>query len=78
MNFHKSSLTGLHVQEDFLQMAMECMNCKLGRLPFLYLGLPVGANLRKVETWKPVNEKFKRKLSTWKARHISLGGRLFS
>lgn len=25
-----------------------------GQIPFVYLGIPVGANFRRAETWKPV------------------------
>lgn len=40
------------------------------------MGFPVGTNLRRIETWKSIIEKFKARLSSWKARHISLGGRV--
>jgi hypothetical protein len=47
VNFHKSCLMGVNVSTGFLGMASSFLNCKVGSLPFMYLGLPVGANARK-------------------------------
>ncbi|CAI8606064.1 unnamed protein product [Vicia faba] len=33
------------------------LNCKVRSVPFLYLGLPVGANPRNTSTWDPVIDK---------------------
>lgn len=38
------------------------LHCKVGVLPFLYLGLPVGAHPKYNRTWNPVVENFERKL----------------
>ncbi|KAH1057945.1 hypothetical protein J1N35_036010 [Gossypium stocksii] len=40
--------------------------CKIGVLPFSYLGIPLGANPRRVATWDVVVERFRKKLSGWK------------
>ncbi|KHN12523.1 hypothetical protein glysoja_035330, partial [Glycine soja] len=45
-------------------------------MPFLYLGIPIGANPRRSELWDPIIRKCKRKLAKWKQRHISFGGRV--
>jgi len=34
------------------------LNSKLLSLPFVYLGMPIGANPRKVSTWDPIVAKF--------------------
>lgn len=47
VNFHKSSLISLNVEERFNCAAARFLNCKQGGIPFKYLGLPVGANPRK-------------------------------
>ena len=44
--------------------------------PFVYLGLLIGANLRRAETWEPIVAKFQRELSKWRQRHLSFGGRV--
>jgi hypothetical protein len=48
----------------------------VGKFPFIYLGLPVGANPRKESTWEPVIEVLQRRLHSWQNRFVSLGGRL--
>ncbi|WJX49459.1 hypothetical protein P8452_35893 [Trifolium repens] len=76
VNFWKSSLMGIHVENNFMEMASTFLNCIRGSIPFKYLGLPVGANPRKMATWEPMVEKIRSKLNSWENKHISFGGRL--
>ena len=55
---------------------MGVLNCKLMKFPFNYLGIPIVANPRKEEMWKPIIEKVKKKLSLWKHKLISFVGRV--
>ncbi|KAJ9540874.1 hypothetical protein OSB04_027380 [Centaurea solstitialis] len=50
--------------------------CEGGKLPFVYLGVPVGASMQRVNAWNPVIDKMKSKLASWKAKMISFGGTL--
>ncbi|XP_071713350.1 uncharacterized protein [Rutidosis leptorrhynchoides] len=52
------------------------MGCQAGKFPFIYLGLPIGAKMKKLNDWAPVIDKFKKRLSDWKRRTVSYGGRL--
>ncbi|GKA10771.1 reverse transcriptase domain, reverse transcriptase zinc-binding domain protein [Tanacetum coccineum] len=54
----------------------EWMGCNIGEFPFTYLGLPIGENMRHVNAWITVVEKFKKRLSDWKAKTLSFEGRL--
>ena len=63
------------VAEDEIQTWAQSLGCGSGTLPFIYLGLPVGANMTRASYWKPVVEKTKNKLAAWKARLIYFGGR---
>nr|GFA42683.1 hypothetical protein [Tanacetum cinerariifolium]GFA46417.1 hypothetical protein [Tanacetum cinerariifolium] len=45
-------------------------------LPFTYLGIPVGFNMLRIKDWNPIIDKFKKRLSKWKAKMISIGGRV--
>lgn len=65
VNFYKSCLMGVNVTSDFMEMACQLLNCSEGRLPFKYLGLPVGANPSSVVTWDPVLEQLSKKLNSW-------------
>jgi hypothetical protein len=76
VNFGKSRLLGVEVDAPFMGVAAKFLNCKLGKFPFIYLGLPVGANPRKEATWDPVIEVLQKRLHSWKNRFVSLGGRV--
>ena len=62
VNFHKSKLIGVNVQHDFMDKASDFLHCRIGSLPFQFLGIPVGASPRKTETWKPMIEALKSRL----------------
>ncbi|MCH79641.1 LINE-1 reverse transcriptase like, partial [Trifolium medium] len=76
INFWKSCLLGVNVTEDFLDLGCSFLNCKRGEVPFKYLGLPVGANPRRLATWEPLLDHMRRKLNSWGNKFISFGGRI--
>ena len=42
VNFYKSMLTGINIIALWLSKAASVLNCRVGTLPFMYLGLPIG------------------------------------
>jgi len=50
--------------------------CKVGSIPFVYLGLPIGGNARRLSFWDPLISRINSRLSGWRSRYLSLGGRL--
>jgi hypothetical protein len=76
VNFWKSGLKGVNVSSSFFTMASTFLNCRLGSIPFKYLGLPIGANPKSGDTWKPLLEYLRTRLFSWRNKHISLGGRI--
>jgi len=52
------------------------LNCRVGSIPFVYLGLPIGGNARRLAFWEPLLHQLKSRLSSWNSKHLSLGGRL--
>jgi len=44
VNFSKSQLVGVNVSSSWLAEAALVLNCNVGSLPFVYLGLPIGGN----------------------------------
>ena len=62
--------------DQWTKEAADYFNCSIMTLPFIYLGIPIGANPRHNELWDPVVRKCERKLSTWKQRYLSFGGRV--
>ncbi|XP_058733030.1 uncharacterized protein LOC131604618 [Vicia villosa] len=76
VNFFKSKIYGVNIPEDFMEGASQFLCCCWGNIPFKFLGIPIGTNPRRCLSWKLVLESIKRKLSTWKARKLSFGGRV--
>ncbi|PNY11183.1 cysteine-rich receptor-like protein kinase [Trifolium pratense] len=56
VNFWKSGLMGVNVSSTFMEMTCTFLNCRFGSIPFKYLGLPIGANPRRISTWDPLLE----------------------
>ncbi|KHN01947.1 hypothetical protein glysoja_040779, partial [Glycine soja] len=71
INFFKSSLGAIGVENDLLTRFAGMLNCRLMHISFLYLGIPVGAIHRKENTWQPIVDKFDRKLTSWKSKVLS-------
>jgi len=76
VNFHKSMLTGVNVNDSWLREAALVLNCRRGIVPFVYLGLPIGGNSTKLSFWKPVIDRVVARLSSWNNKFLSFGGRL--
>lgn len=76
VNFNKSRVFGIGVDEQEVLRGAAPLGCKPDSLPFTYLGVPVGANMKFKKHWKPVIDRFYAKLSPWKAKTLSFGGRL--
>ena len=56
---------------------MDFLNYRTMSLPLVYLGIPIGANHRKKDTWSPIVDKFHKKLATRKHRHLSFPNRVY-
>ncbi|PNX80406.1 cysteine-rich receptor-like protein kinase, partial [Trifolium pratense] len=76
INFTKSKLYALNVDDRFLAAGSAFLSCRSDVIPFKFLGIPVGANPRRRETWRPVVEAMSKRLSSWCGRHLSYGGRI--
>lgn len=59
INFHKSKLVGIEVEGSITRRIASFLNCKVMRVPFTYLGLPVGGNPRRLAFWDPIVNKTK-------------------
>ncbi|KAJ9549873.1 hypothetical protein OSB04_022416 [Centaurea solstitialis] len=75
INLSKSRIFGVGIQQAEVSTMANVYKCQAGSLPFIYLGLPVGANMNRIATWGAVIESFNRRLNVWKARSLSIGGR---
>ncbi|GJT60613.1 putative RNA-directed DNA polymerase, eukaryota, reverse transcriptase zinc-binding domain protein [Tanacetum coccineum] len=76
INISKSNLYGVGVSSDDTESIAVGTGCSYSNLPFSYLGLPIGSNMNRIANWNSLIERFKIRLSGWKANMLSLGGRL--
>ncbi|GJS37282.1 RNA-directed DNA polymerase, eukaryota [Tanacetum coccineum] len=60
---------------DIKSMASS-FGCLANNLLFTYLGVKVAANMARINSWNKVIQKVIIKLSKWKAKSLSVGGRL--
>jgi len=77
VNFHKSMLYGVNISDSWLHEAASVLHCKHDRLPFLYSGLPISGDPRKIVFWYPLVDRIKRWLSGWKSHNLSMGGSFY-
>ncbi|GJX13812.1 hypothetical protein Tco_0205570 [Tanacetum coccineum] len=68
VNYNKSKLYGVGINEEEVRDMARWVKCGTGDFLFLYLGLPIGQDMRRVGAWNSVVEKFKNHLSEWKAK----------
>jgi len=73
VNFHKSMLFGINVAGSWLHEEAVVINCKHGCLPFVYLGLPIDGDPRKLQLWNPLVDRIRSRPSGWKSKNLSLG-----
>nr|XP_025611773.1 uncharacterized protein LOC112705129 [Arachis hypogaea] len=76
INFDKSNLISVNCEQEWVEHVCGLLECKQAVLPVRYLGIPLGANLRLVKTWKPIIDKVEAKLSLWKAKILNKAGKL--
>ncbi|KAL5545374.1 hypothetical protein UlMin_005061, partial [Ulmus minor] len=76
INMNKSSLAGIHMEDEEVMALAAVVGCEKGSWPMKYLGLPLGGNPNSTEFWNPVVEKVGKRLDGWKKSVLSKGGRL--
>jgi hypothetical protein len=76
INFHKSEIfcfgNAKEVENDYKQL----FGCESRNLPFKYLEIPINFRKLKNGEWKPVEDRFEIKLSSWIGKLLSYGDRL--
>lgn len=63
VNFHESPLVRVNVSNSWLVEASTLHNCKIGSLPFSYLGLPTCGDSHKLNFWSLLVNHSKSRLS---------------
>ncbi|GJX45384.1 RNA-directed DNA polymerase, eukaryota, reverse transcriptase zinc-binding domain protein [Tanacetum coccineum] len=62
--------------EEQLFSAANKLGCLVLKTPFLYLGSFVGGAMHRLQAWNDIVDRVKRRLSKWKMKMLSIGGRL--
>jgi hypothetical protein len=76
INFHKREIFYYGGAKEFEDDYMELFGCNAGEYPFRYLGIPMHHRQLLNSEWWQIEECFEKRLSCWKANHLSYGGRL--
>jgi hypothetical protein len=75
VNYHKSSIYPINVPNQKLELLTNTFQCKIGSLPFAYLGLPMGLRKPNLEAFLPLIQKIEKRLSST-STFLSQAGRL--
>ncbi|GAU20182.1 hypothetical protein TSUD_352460 [Trifolium subterraneum] len=74
VNFHKSMLVGVNIGDSWLSEAASVLGCKMGKVPFVYLGLPVGGDPCCLSFWDPVVSSIRTRKMAWISwKNVCLG-----
>ncbi|GJT65186.1 RNA-directed DNA polymerase, eukaryota, reverse transcriptase zinc-binding domain protein [Tanacetum coccineum] len=76
INLHKSKLIGIAVDSVVVEAASKAIGCLAIKLPFSYLGISIGGHMSRLKAWEDVINKVVCRLSKWKMKSLSIGGRL--
>jgi hypothetical protein len=76
INFHKSELFCFGEAQDDANEYAKIFGCGLGSFLISYLGIPIHHRRLTLAEWKIVEERLQIRLSSWKGKLLSLGGRL--
>nr|ABF94719.1 retrotransposon protein, putative, unclassified [Oryza sativa Japonica Group] len=76
INFHKSELFCYGKSKFAENEYVMLFGCRSGTYPFRYLGIPMHHKKLSNKDWQIIEERFQRKLSSWKGKCLSVGGRL--
>ena len=57
------------------ELAVE-LGCGVRSIPTSYLGLPLGAQQKVLGIWNSIEERFRKRLASWKRQNIFKGGKL--
>jgi hypothetical protein len=76
INFHKSKVIPLNLEEDRCHEIAHLQNCHVGSLPFKYLGVPLHFDRLKREDIQPLIDKMIKKAAGWRGRLLAYSSRL--
>nr|GEW89872.1 hypothetical protein [Tanacetum cinerariifolium] len=76
ININKSKLMGYGVHSDEVETVARYIGCATFVAPFSHLKIKVGGRMERINSWDDVVSKVTSRLSKWKLKTLSIGGRL--
>jgi hypothetical protein len=76
INFHKSTSVPIKMSSAEAAQAAENFGCAVSSFPQTYLGLPLSTHKLRLANFAPIILKSDMRLSGWRGRSLSIGGRL--
>jgi hypothetical protein len=74
INFHKSELYPFGETKERAAEYVELFGCREGKFPFRYSSIPMSTSRLSNKDRRVVEERFQKKLSSWKGKLLSFGG----
>ncbi|GKA29871.1 hypothetical protein Tco_0716116 [Tanacetum coccineum] len=76
INIHKCCIMGVGgVTNVEVNRGAQMIGCEASKTPFKYLEVMVGGKMNRLHSWDVVIDKVMARLSKWKAKTLSIGGR---
>jgi len=76
INFHKSEIFCFGQAREHEAYYSSLFGYKVGIYPFQYLGILMHSRKLNYKDWKIIIDRIEKKLSNWKGKMLSFGGRL--
>jgi hypothetical protein len=76
INYHKSEIYCFGQAKEGENEYKNLFGCEAGSFPLKYLGIPIHYLKLKNSEWKPIEDRFERKLANWLGKLLSYGDRL--
>jgi hypothetical protein len=76
INFHKIEIFCFGKAKDHEVFYSQLFGCAMRKYPFRYLGLPMHTRKLSNKDWQTIENRIEKKLSGWKGKMLSVGGRL--
>lgn len=76
INFHKSEMVSLNLDEDDIHRLGHIISCPIGAFPIKYLGVPLHFEKLSREDIQPLVDKIlKKKIAGWRGKLLSIAAR---
>jgi hypothetical protein len=75
VNYHKSNIYPINVTDQKMEILANTFHCKIGSMPFTYLGLPLSLQRPNLGDFLPLIQKFEKRLASTSI-FLSQAGRL--